>query len=470
MSWSFLRVTFIDDYSRFPAVYFLSHKSGVFKAFRQYKAWAENMTGHRVGILRDDKGGEYMLGAFESFLADAGIQHEHTIRDTPQQNGVAEHMNRSISEGVTTLLSQSGLSHTWWEDAATHWLYGKIRLPSLTTAPLTPHDLFYGRRPDLSGLRPFGCLAYVHLQKDQHPALSSHAAQCLVVGYPSDSKGWKFWNLVTLKETVSDSAVFRESVFPFHKPSLLSPGPASGEHSTPIASLPPPTNVLPPPLLTPDVHVDHSPPAAPLPPPLPLPLVDLAERPCTPPAVKQLTLYFKHHPSLESLPPKRQSNACIPGALTDALTTTDLSEEFAVPLVDAVECAFLISVKMELKTLAEALTCADANKWIDAALSEIDTHVRNGTWVLTQLPLGRRAIGSHWVFKVKRLPDGSIDKYKGRIMAQGFSQVQGIHYNEVFAPTACMATMHTVLTIAAIEDLKLETVDISTAFLNGDIQ
>lgn len=70
---------------------------------------------------------------------------------------------------------------------------------------------------------------------------------------------------------------------------------------------------------------------------------------------------------------------------------------------------------------------------------------------------------------MKQLPDGSIDKYKGRIVAQGFSRVQGIHYNEVFAPTARMAAMRTVIAIAAIEDLELESVDISTAFLNGDI-
>ena len=60
-------------------------------------------------------------------------------------------------------------------------------------------------------------------------------------------------------------------------------------------------------------------------------------------------------------------------------------------------------------------------------------------------------------------------KYKGRIVAQGYSQVQGVHYNEIFASTARMAAMRTVLAIAAAEDLELESVDVSTAFLNGDI-
>ena len=65
--------------------------------------------------------------------------------------------------------------------------------------------------------------------------------------------------------------------------------------------------------------------------------------------------------------------------------------------------------------------------------------------------------------------DGSIDKYKGQIIAQGFSQVQGIHHNEIFTPTTRMAAMCTVIMMAATEDLELELVDTLMAFLNGDI-
>src|SRR5260221_6282645 len=72
-------------------------------------------------------------------------------------------------------------------------------------------------------------------------------------------------------------------------------------------------------------------------------------------------------------------------------------------------------------------------------------------------------------FKIKHRPDSSIDKYKGWIVAQGYSQIQGIHYHEVFASTARMAAMRAVIAMAAVEDLELESVDISTAFLNGNI-
>jgi hypothetical protein len=67
----------------------------------------------------------------------------NTIRDMPQQLGVAERFNRTLAEGITTLLSQVGLSCTWWEDAANHFIHGRIRLPSCAIKSKTSHELFY---------------------------------------------------------------------------------------------------------------------------------------------------------------------------------------------------------------------------------------------------------------------------------------------------------------------------------------
>ena len=74
-------VSFIDDCSRFKAVYLLKQKSETFDAFKQFKAWAENVTGQRPGTLRDDKGGEYMSREFNAFCIDHGIQRQHTARN-----------------------------------------------------------------------------------------------------------------------------------------------------------------------------------------------------------------------------------------------------------------------------------------------------------------------------------------------------------------------------------------------------
>jgi len=169
-------VSFIDDYSHFLAIYFIRNKSDVFGVFKQYRAWAENITGCKISILHDNKGGEYTLTELDRYLAEAGIHHEHSIQDMPQQLGIMEHLNHNLDEGITMLLSQSRLSCAWWEDAALHFLYRKIWLPSSVTVPNTPYDLFYGKKGSVEHLWPFGCLAYVHLQKDQHGAFQLHTA------------------------------------------------------------------------------------------------------------------------------------------------------------------------------------------------------------------------------------------------------------------------------------------------------
>jgi len=163
---------------------------------------------------------------------------------------------------------------------------------------------------------------------------------------------------------------------------------------------------------------------------------DIPERPRTPPEVRNLLSNFEHHPSIEPLPAVRPTCARQPGALLEDALSTESSADIHVPLLDAVEFVFSTTTVMEPRSLAEALKRPDAAEWVKAALSEIEAHVQNGTWELAQLPPGRRAIGSRWVFKVKKTPDGAIDKYKGRLVAQGFSLIPGVYYGEVFASTA----------------------------------
>ena len=97
-------VTFIEDRSRFWSVHLLKAKSGVLVAFKDFKAWVENLTGKRIKSLQDDKGGEYMSKEFDTFLASSGITRRHTVTNEPHQNGVAERANRTIAEGITSML------------------------------------------------------------------------------------------------------------------------------------------------------------------------------------------------------------------------------------------------------------------------------------------------------------------------------------------------------------------------------
>ena len=133
-----------------------------------------------------------------------------------------------------------------------------------------------------------------------------------------------------------------------------------------------------------------------------------------------------------------------------------------------VEFAFATST-VEPKSMKDAQLRDDWNLWYDAALTEYTQMLAHNTWELVPLPKGRKPVGSKWVFKIKEKADGSIERYKARIVAQGFSQKPHLDYTETFAPVAKFASLRSILAISAIEDLELHHMDVSSAFLNGDL-
>ncbi|MCO5611452.1 hypothetical protein L7F22_065705 [Adiantum nelumboides] len=204
-------VTFIDDFSRFCWVYPLKAKSDVFAVFQHYVSMVENETGCKVQILRIDRGGEYMSGAFKDFLGKKGIKHQCTMPYTPQQNGVAERKNRSLMEMARCMLKAKSLPHKLWMEAvacATHVLN---RCPTRALKTITPYESWYDRKPSVSYLRVFGCLAYAHIPQQLRGKLDDKAVKCIFVGYSSGSKGYRLYNPATNKIFESCDVIFAET-------------------------------------------------------------------------------------------------------------------------------------------------------------------------------------------------------------------------------------------------------------------
>ena len=121
----------------------------------------------------------------------------------------------------------------------------------------------------------------------------------------------------------------------------------------------------------------------------------------------------------------------------------------------------------EPTNLDEAM--ADPN-WKAAMQEEYDSIMKNQTWDLVDRPVKRKIIGTKWVWKAKYKSDGSLEKYKARLVAQGYSQVEGFDFEDSFAPTARMTTIRVVLALAAHKQWPVFQMDVKSAFLNGHLK
>ena len=100
---------------------------------------------------------------------------------------------------------------------------------------------------------------------------------------------------------------------------------------------------------------------------------------------------------------------------------------------------------------------------------EIEALEVTNTWSLVPLPPGKSPIGCKWVYRVKYLPDGSIERYKARLVAKGFAQKFGLDYSETFSPVAKFVSVRIVLTLTAVKGWFLHQIDVNNAFLHGDL-
>lgn len=118
----------------------------------------------------------------------------------------------------------------------------------------------------------------------------------------------------------------------------------------------------------------------------------------------------------------------------------------------------------------DAMTSPEADKWIMAMREEYASLEENNTWVLKDLPGDKRAIKCKWVFATKEDVDGRIIRYKARLVGKGFTQVEGIDYQETYSPVIRYNSIRMMMAIAAKMDLRIGQMDAITAFLNGELQ
>ena len=122
------------------------------------------------------------------------------------------------------------------------------------------------------------------------------------------------------------------------------------------------------------------------------------------------------------------------------------------------------------RNVKEVVNSKDSDLWKKAMDEEMDSLDKNEPWKLVQLPAGRKSIGSKWLFKKKFNAEGKVDKYKSRLVAKGYSQVEAIDFGEIFSLVANLISIGFLLSIATAFDLELEKMDVKTMFSHGDLE
>jgi hypothetical protein len=188
-------------------------KDQVLDKFKEYEAMVTNITGKKIKILRSDNGGEYTSKEFVNYLKEKGIQHQLSVPRTPQQNGVAERMNRTIQETARSMIHNAGLGTKFWAEAVCTAAIVRNRCPTVAVDNMTPYECFNGKKPDVSNFKVFGCKAYMHVPKETRKKWDSKTKKCIFVGYSISSKGYRLYDPKTRKLHISRDVLFDEDEF-----------------------------------------------------------------------------------------------------------------------------------------------------------------------------------------------------------------------------------------------------------------
>ncbi|KAE8678570.1 hypothetical protein F3Y22_tig00111403pilonHSYRG00065 [Hibiscus syriacus] len=187
-------VSFIDDYSRRCWVYPIKKKSDVFSTFKNFKARVELDSGNKIKCFRTYNGGEYTSEEFDDFYRKEGIKRQFTVANTPQQNGVAEQMNRTLLERTRAMLRDTCLEKSFWAEAVNTACYLVNRAPSTAIELKTPIEMWTGKPANYSNLHVFGSIVYMMYNSQEISKLDPKSRKCKFLGYADGVKGYRLWD------------------------------------------------------------------------------------------------------------------------------------------------------------------------------------------------------------------------------------------------------------------------------------
>ena len=164
-----------------------------------------------IHTFRSDNGGKFISHIFKIWLSSKGIRLETSAPHTPEQNGVSKRVNRTVVDACRCLLHAKHLHLELLGTAVANAVYTLNRV-SNNISPITPFQMWHHEKPDVSHLRIFGTISYIHIPKAERRKLESKSLKCYFVGYSPTQKAYRFWDPVSRRIKISRDVIFDEQV------------------------------------------------------------------------------------------------------------------------------------------------------------------------------------------------------------------------------------------------------------------
>ncbi|KAK2385091.1 putative mitochondrial protein [Trifolium repens] len=416
----------VDDFSRYTWVNFIREKSDAFDVFKELCIQIQREKCSNVVRIRSDHGREFENSKFDDFCAAEGIKHEYSSPITPQQNGIVERKNRTIQESARVMLHAKNVPYHFWAEAMNTACYVHNRVTLRKGTTFTLYELWKDRKPTVKHFHIFGSECFILADREPRRKLDPKSEKGFFLGYSTNSRAYRVYNTKTQVVMESANVVVKDS--PDKEKEGIDQGTSVSVNAEPDygASTPASMNEADERTIEEDSDESARPKAT-----------------SKGPSVR----VQKNHPL-----------DLVIGNPEQGITTRRTN--------DVVANSCFVSL-FEPKNVKEALT---DEAWIEAMQEELNQFERSEVWDLVPRPEDVNVIGTKWVYKNKSDENGTVTRNKARLVAQGYTQIEGLDFDETFAPVARLESIRLLLGVACILKFKLYQMDVKSAFLNGYLQ
>ncbi|GJW62640.1 putative ribonuclease H-like domain-containing protein [Tanacetum coccineum] len=460
------------------------------------------------------------------FCKKKGIKREFSVARTPQQNSVAERRNMTLIKATRTMLADSKLPTTFWDEAANTACYVQNKVLVVKPHNKTPYELFIGRTPSLCFMKPFGCYVTILNTLDHLGKFDGNSDDGFFVGYSLNSKAFRVYNIRTRKVEENLHVRFLED-----KPIIAGDGPkwlfdidvqTKSINYVPVVAGTTSNDFV---GTKESIGAGHS-----------------SKEPRSRqdyilmPLWKDGLLFESSSKDVSNEEPQPSNNAKNKddeGGINDQERTKNSAQAVntagpsintastnfntgslnintvsptvpTAPLESTYVDFFGDESELDLSNIATTYpvpTTPNIRIYKDYSLDHVLGDVQSGVqtrrmineqgfirpsyvsiclfpisgraqevWTLVDLPYGKRAIGTHWMYRNKNDKRGIMIRNKARLVVQGYTQEEGIDYDEVFALVARIEAIRLFLAYASFKDFVVYQMDVKSAFLYGKIE